>query len=144
MPLAPASTESRPLRSSIRDRQTLTDVRGNILYQNQRVQFNDAGLKEVAQIADGQFFRATDTKSLEEIYRDIDKMEKSTVTREQISAIPRPVSGLHHGRLRLAPRAGSPVANDLEETAMNTTDVSAHHSGCGDLLHCPVSAFCFF
>ncbi|MEP6686681.1 MAG: hypothetical protein ABJB22_07885, partial [Verrucomicrobiota bacterium] len=58
----------------------LTDVRGNILYQDQRVQFNDAGLKEVAQIAGGQFFRATDTKSLEEIYRDIDKMEKSTVT----------------------------------------------------------------
>ena len=58
----------------------LTDVRGNILYQDQRVQFNDAGLKEVARIGGGQFFRATDTKSLEEIYRDIDKMEKSTVT----------------------------------------------------------------
>ena len=58
----------------------LTDVRGNILYQDQRVEFNDTGLKEVAQIAGGQFFRATDTKSLEEIYRDIDKMEKSTVT----------------------------------------------------------------
>jgi Ca-activated chloride channel family protein len=58
----------------------LTDVRGNILYQDQRVQFNDTGLKEVAQIAGGQFFRATDTKSLQEIYRDIDKMEKSTVT----------------------------------------------------------------
>jgi Ca-activated chloride channel family protein len=58
----------------------LTDVRGNILYQDQRVEFNDTGLKQVAQIAGGQFFRATDTKSLEEIYRDIDKMEKSTVT----------------------------------------------------------------
>ena len=58
----------------------LTDVRGNILYQDQQVQFNDAGLKEVARIGGGQFFRATDTKSLEEIYRDIDKMEKSTVT----------------------------------------------------------------
>jgi len=58
----------------------LTDMRGNVLYQNQRVQFNEAGLREVTKIADGQFFRATDTKSLEQIFRDIDKMEKTTVT----------------------------------------------------------------
>ena len=58
----------------------LTDVDGNILYQDQRVQFNEAGLKEVAKIADGQFFRATDTKSLAAIYRDIDKLEKSTIS----------------------------------------------------------------
>ena len=55
------------------------DVFGNIMYQNQRVEFNEAGLKEVARIADGQFFRATDTKSLEQIFGDIDKMEKTTV-----------------------------------------------------------------
>src|SRR6266852_1817762 len=57
----------------------MTDVLGNILYQNQRVEFNEAGLREVTKITDGQFFRATDTESLEQIYRDIDKMEKSTV-----------------------------------------------------------------
>jgi len=57
----------------------MTDALGNMLYQNQRVEFNEAGLRQVAQIADGQFFRATDTKSLEQIYSDIDKMEKSTV-----------------------------------------------------------------
>src|SRR5260370_27904328 len=56
----------------------MTDVLGNLLYRNQRVEFNEAGLRQVAQIADGQFFRATDTKSLEKIYSDIDKMEKST------------------------------------------------------------------
>src|SRR6266568_1503590 len=58
----------------------VTDAMGNIYYQNQRVEFNEAGLKEVAQIAGGQFFRATDTNSLEQIYIDIDKMEKSTVS----------------------------------------------------------------
>ena len=57
----------------------MTDALGNILYQNQRVEFNEAGLKEVARIADGKFYRATDTKSLEQIYADIDKLEKSTV-----------------------------------------------------------------
>jgi Ca-activated chloride channel family protein len=58
----------------------VTDVSGNILYRNQRVEFNEAGLREVAKIAGGQFFRATDTDSLEQIYADIDKMEKSTVS----------------------------------------------------------------
>src|SRR6266550_3624060 len=57
-----------------------TDALGNIYYENRAVEFNEAGLKEVAKIADGQFYRATDTKSLETIYRDIDKMEKSTVS----------------------------------------------------------------
>jgi Ca-activated chloride channel family protein len=57
----------------------MTDALGNILYRNQPVEFNEAGLREVAKIAEGQFFRATDTKSLEQIYGDIDKMEKSTV-----------------------------------------------------------------
>src|SRR5207245_7509876 len=58
----------------------LTDALGNMLYENQRVEFNETGLNEVAKIADGQFFRATDTKSLEQIYHDIDKLEKSTVS----------------------------------------------------------------
>lgn len=57
----------------------LTDMFGNVVYQNQRVHFNEAGLKEVAKIADGQFYRATDTKSLEQIFADIDKLEKTTV-----------------------------------------------------------------
>jgi Ca-activated chloride channel homolog len=57
----------------------LTDNFGNILYQNQPVHFNEAGLKEVAKIADGQFYRATDTKSLEQIFNDIDKLETTTV-----------------------------------------------------------------
>jgi len=58
----------------------LTDTDGNILYENQPVRFNEAGLREVANIAGGKFFRATDTKSLERIYDDIDKLEKTTVT----------------------------------------------------------------
>jgi Ca-activated chloride channel family protein len=51
-----------------------------LLYENQRVEFNEAGLREVVKIADGKFFRATDTKSLEQIYQDNDQLEKSTVS----------------------------------------------------------------
>src|SRR6187401_3813832 len=58
----------------------LTDLSGNYLYQNQPVHFNETGLKEMAQIAGGKFFRATDTQSLEQIFGEIDQLEKSTVT----------------------------------------------------------------
>lgn len=58
----------------------LTDPFGNVIYEDALVHFNEAGLKEVAKIAGGEFFRAADTKSLEQIYHDIDKMEKSTVS----------------------------------------------------------------
>src|SRR6266513_1190329 len=58
----------------------LTDALGNILYENQQVEFNETGLRDVAKIADGKFFRATDTKSLEQIYGDIDKLQKYTVS----------------------------------------------------------------
>ena len=58
----------------------VTDAEGNVLYQRVPVSFNEEGLKEVARIAGGQFYRATDTKSLESIFRDIDKLEKSTVS----------------------------------------------------------------
>lgn len=57
-----------------------TDALGNVLYQMARVSFNENGLKEIAKIADGKFFRASDTESLQQIYGDIDKLEKSTVT----------------------------------------------------------------
>jgi Ca-activated chloride channel family protein len=58
----------------------VTDALGNVIYRIAPVSFNEAGLKEVAKIAEGQFYRATDTKSLEAIYGDIDKMERSTVS----------------------------------------------------------------
>ncbi|MDQ2659740.1 MAG: VWA domain-containing protein [Verrucomicrobiota bacterium] len=58
----------------------ITDLSGNLLYQNQPVHFNETGLKEVARIADGKFYRATDTESLEKIYAEIDQLEKSTVS----------------------------------------------------------------
>jgi Ca-activated chloride channel homolog len=41
--------------------------------------YDAEGLEQIAKIADGKFFRAADTKSLEQIYSDIDKLEKSTV-----------------------------------------------------------------
>ena len=36
-------------------------------------------MKEIAEIADGQYFRATNKNSLESIYKEIDKLEKSKI-----------------------------------------------------------------
>lgn len=55
------------------------DAFGRAVYQNQRVEFNEEGLRKIVAIADGQFHRATGTRSLEAIYEHIDKLEKSTV-----------------------------------------------------------------
>src|SRR5438045_1633129 len=40
----------------------LTDALGNILYENQPVQFNEIRLRDVATIQEGKFLRATDTE----------------------------------------------------------------------------------
>jgi Ca-activated chloride channel family protein len=40
---------------------------------------NEQELKEIAQLANGRFFRAQDTKTLMEIYAEIDKMEKTEI-----------------------------------------------------------------
>ncbi len=96
----------------------ITDMFGNILYQNQRVQFNEAGLKEVAKIADGQFYRATDTKSLEQIFSDIDKLEKTTVSVKKYQQYRDLFPVCIVAGAGPAARAASPVANRLEETAV--------------------------
>ena len=46
-------------------------------YAYQKVDLDEETLKEIAGITGGQYFRATDTASLEQIYEIIDKMEKT-------------------------------------------------------------------
>jgi len=48
-------------------------------YQMVKVEIDEKTLNEVAQITDGKYFRATNNKKLEEIYKIIDKLEKTRV-----------------------------------------------------------------
>ncbi len=48
-----------------------------IVMQNQKVSIDEKLLQNIAAQTGGQYFRATDNKSLEHIYNEIDKMEKS-------------------------------------------------------------------
>jgi Ca-activated chloride channel family protein len=55
------------------------DRNGKPMYIMLQVQFDEAQLKRVAQIAGGHEYRAADTKSMQDIFSEIDKLEKSTV-----------------------------------------------------------------
>ena len=50
-----------------------------IQYVNVPVEIDEQLLQEVAKIGDGRYFRATDNRKLEQIYKEIDKMEKSRI-----------------------------------------------------------------
>jgi Ca-activated chloride channel family protein len=54
------------------------DERGYI-YQQRKVSIDEDLLKEIAANTGGKYFRATDNRSLEGVYDEIDKMEKSKI-----------------------------------------------------------------
>ena len=49
------------------------------------VDFKEDTIRDIAKIANGIAYRATDTKSLEKIFGEIDKLEKSKVDVEKIA-----------------------------------------------------------
>ena len=50
--------------------------------QRLRQEFDEETLKEIARIADGEYFRAQDTSGLERIFELIDEMEKTEIKRQ--------------------------------------------------------------
>ncbi|MGE5499827.1 MAG: VWA domain-containing protein, partial [Syntrophothermus sp.] len=50
-----------------------------IRYQNIPVEIDEGLLRQIAQMTNGKYFRATNNKKLEDIYREIDRLEKSKV-----------------------------------------------------------------
>jgi Ca-activated chloride channel family protein len=50
-----------------------------IQYQDMPVEIDEAILKQIAQMTDGKYFRATDNEKLVQVYSEIDKMEKSRI-----------------------------------------------------------------
>jgi len=52
---------------------------GEYVYDYQDVQIDEDLLKQIAQKTGGQYFRATDNKTLKEIYQQIDKLEKTKI-----------------------------------------------------------------
>jgi len=52
---------------------------GQFQYGRIQVEIDEELLKEIADVTGGQYFRATDNRKLKEIYKEIDKLEKTDV-----------------------------------------------------------------
>jgi Ca-activated chloride channel homolog len=50
-----------------------------IQYQDMTVEIDEGILKQIAQMTDGRYFRATDNEKLQQVYSEIDKLEKSRI-----------------------------------------------------------------
>jgi Ca-activated chloride channel family protein len=61
----------------------LQNAFGRTVYRNVLVKFDEKVLQDIAAMTNGRYFRATDTKSLETIFSEIDKLEKSKVEVEK-------------------------------------------------------------
>ncbi len=55
------------------------DPFGNTFYRNVPVSIDEDTLREIAKITGGEYFRATDTGSLEQIYARIDELERTDI-----------------------------------------------------------------
>ncbi len=55
------------------------DFFGNKVYRPIKIDIDEDTLRDIANKTGGEYFRATDTKSLRKIYSEIDKMEKTPV-----------------------------------------------------------------
>lgn len=60
-------------------------VAGGVQYLNIPVEIDSKTLASIAEKTDGEFYRATDNQKLQEVYRDIDKLEKSKLNVRQYS-----------------------------------------------------------
>ena len=56
------------------------DLFGRTVMRNQPVVIDEETLQSIAEITKGKYFRATDTESLQDIYKAIDEMERSEIT----------------------------------------------------------------
>lgn len=61
------------------------DIFGRPAYEMAKFPIDIPGLQKIAKIGGGQFYRATDTESLRQIYDQIDKLEKSTFEMKKYS-----------------------------------------------------------
>lgn len=55
------------------------DVFGRRVYQQMEVKIDEESLQNIADISGGKYFRATNNATLETIYQEIDKLEKSKI-----------------------------------------------------------------
>ena len=63
----------------------ITDMFGRKRYQQMDVEIDEDVLTQIAHLTDGRYFRAVDNKRLEDVYNEIDKLEKSKIEVKEYS-----------------------------------------------------------
>jgi len=58
------------------------DFFGRTVYQRVQIEIDEEVLKKIAQTTEAKYFRATDTRELQEIYKEIDALEKVPMEEE--------------------------------------------------------------
>jgi len=61
------------------------DAFGNIFYQQVEVEIDEGMLRQISEMTNGKYFRATNNQKLKEIYSDIDQLEKTKIDVKQYS-----------------------------------------------------------
>lgn len=59
------------------------DESGATVYQNYKFDFDEKLLDQIASLADGKYFRAADTASMDKTFKEIDRLEKTKVETER-------------------------------------------------------------
>ena len=62
-----------------------TDIWGRKVYEQVKVDIDEATLQKIAKITDGKYFRATDNQALKNVYEKIDQLEKTKMLSMTIS-----------------------------------------------------------
>jgi Ca-activated chloride channel family protein len=62
-----------------------TDIWGRKVYEQVKVDIDEATLNKIAKITDGRYFRATHNQALKDIYEQIDQLEKTKMLSMTIS-----------------------------------------------------------
>ena len=118
----------------------LTDLSGNMLYQNQPVHFNEAGLEGSRAHCGRQILpRHGHRVARADLQRDRQDGEVDG-QREEVPAVPRSVSGLHHGRLR---RARSRRCSCRRHSGGSCREFWRTALALGVCSPCPCSRCCF-
>jgi Ca-activated chloride channel family protein len=63
----------------------VTDPLRGRVYTTLRVDVDEASLQEIAETTGGRYFRATNREGLEEIYREIDQLERTEIQVENFT-----------------------------------------------------------
>ena len=61
------------------------DMFGRIVLRNMKVEIDEKTLQQIADLTEGQYFRATNNETLKRIYSQIDQMEKSRISVKEFS-----------------------------------------------------------